>query len=40
MADNLGFDLAELMRAKLERNESRYPVEKARGSNKKYNEFG
>lgn len=40
MADNLGFDLAELMLAKLERNETRYPVAKARGSNKKYNELG
>jgi len=27
------------MRAKLARNEERYPAEKARGSNKKYNEL-
>ena len=39
LADNLGLDLAEIMRAKLARNETRYPVEKARGSNKKYNEL-
>ena len=39
MADNLGVDLAEAMRAKLARNEARYPVEKARGSNKKYSEL-
>ena len=39
LADNLGLDLAECMRAKLARNELRYPVEKARGSNKKYNEL-
>ena len=39
LADNLGLDLAESMRAKLARNELRYPVDKARGSNKKYNEL-
>jgi dCTP diphosphatase len=38
-ADNCGIDLAEAMRAKLMRNEERYPVEKARGSNRKYNEL-
>lgn len=38
-ADNLGIDLAEAMRAKLAKNELRYPVAKARGSNKKYNEL-
>lgn len=38
-ADNCGIDLAEAMRAKLLRNETRYPVEKARGSNRKYNEL-
>jgi dCTP diphosphatase len=39
LADNLGLDLSEVMRAKLARNEQRYPLEKARGSNKKYNEL-
>lgn len=39
MADNLGFDLGKIVLAKLERNESRYPVETARGSNRKYNEL-
>jgi dCTP diphosphatase len=39
LADNLGISLADAMRAKLARNEERYPVEKARGSNKKYNEL-
>lgn len=38
-ADNCGIDLAEAMRAKLMRNEERYPVAKARGSNRKYNEL-
>lgn len=39
MADNCGIDLAAAIRAKLARNEERYPVSKARGSNKKYNEL-
>ena len=39
LADNLGLDLAAIMRAKLARNELRYPVDKARGSNRKYNEL-
>jgi dCTP diphosphatase len=39
LADNLGINLAEAMRSKLAKNEVRYPVAKARGSNKKYNEL-
>lgn len=39
MADNCGVDLADAIRAKLARNEERYPVAKAKGSNKKYNEL-
>jgi dCTP diphosphatase len=39
LADNLKLNLAEEMMAKIERNESRYPAEKARGSNLKYNEL-
>lgn len=39
LADNLGVDLGQAMLEKLERNEIRYPVEKARGSNAKYNEL-
>jgi len=39
MADNCGVDLAAAMRAKLARNEERYPVHKSRGSNLKYNEL-
>ena len=39
MAESCGVDLAEAMRAKLARNELRYPVDKAKGSNKKYNEL-
>ncbi len=39
LADNCGIDLAAAMRAKLARNEQRYPVDKARGSNAKYDEL-
>ena len=39
LADDLGIDLAGAMRAKLAQNEHRYPVAKARGSNRKYNEL-
>ena len=38
-ADIAGVDLAQAVRAKLAKNEVRYPVAKARGSNKKYNEL-
>ena len=39
LADNLGISLADALRAKIAKNELRYPVEKAKGSNKKYNEL-
>lgn len=39
LADNCGVDLAASIRAKLARNDERYPVAKAKGSNKKYNEL-
>ena len=39
LADKLGLNFAECIRAKLVRNAERYPVEKARGSNRKYNEL-
>ncbi len=39
LADNLGIDLGQAMLAKIDRNEERYPVAKARGSNAKYNEL-
>jgi dCTP diphosphatase len=39
LADNCGIDLAAAIRAKLARNERRYPVDKARGSNAKYDEL-
>jgi NTP pyrophosphatase (non-canonical NTP hydrolase) len=39
MADLCGTDLAAAIQAKLAHNNERYPVGKARGSNKKYNEL-
>jgi len=39
LADNLDLRLADVIRAKLAANELRYPIAKARGSNKKYNEL-
>ncbi|WP_173768952.1 nucleotide pyrophosphohydrolase [Pseudazoarcus pumilus] len=36
MADTLGIDLAEVAGAKLAINAERYPVERARGTSKKY----
>jgi NTP pyrophosphatase (non-canonical NTP hydrolase) len=38
-AEVTGISLGEAVAAKLARNEQRYPVEKARGSNKKHNEL-
>ena len=39
MADVYGLDLDELMNAKVDRNEAKYPVELARGSAAKYTEL-
>lgn len=39
MADLLEMNLGEVMEAKIARNEVRYPVSKAKGNNRKYNEF-
>lgn len=38
-AANLDLDLASEIRAKLDRNQQRYPVSKAKGNNLKYDEF-
>lgn len=40
LADNLGFQLGDVMAEKMARNEKRYPVEKSRGNNLKYNQLG
>lgn len=39
MADKYGLDIKEIMLEKIRRNAAKYPVEKAKGSAKKYNEF-
>jgi NTP pyrophosphatase (non-canonical NTP hydrolase) len=40
IADKAGIDLAAAARAKLEKNELKYPVDKAYGSRAKYTELG
>ena len=39
LAEICKIDLSEAVRAKLTRNAEKYPVEKSKGSNKKYNEL-
>ena len=39
MLDALGLDEDEIVNAKMDQNEKKYPVDKAYGSNKKYTEF-
>ena len=39
MADKLNVDLEEIVLNKLEKNRQKYPVEKSKGSSKKYNEL-
>ena len=39
MADVCDLDLDEIMNAKVDKNEAKYPVEKSRGSSAKYTEF-
>jgi NTP pyrophosphatase (non-canonical NTP hydrolase) len=39
IADEMGIDLGEAFKNKMLKNAAKYPVEKARGSSKKYNEL-
>ncbi len=39
MAHHYGWDIPSLIQDKMLKNADRYPVEKAKGSNKKYNEL-
>lgn len=39
MTDRLQVDLEEIVLKKLEKNRQKYPVEKAKGNSKKYNEL-
>ena len=39
MADSLGVNIEEIMDKKMDKNEKKYPVEKAKGTSKKYTEL-
>lgn len=39
MVDKLGLDVDEIINHKMDRNERKYPVEKAKGNATKYNRF-
>ena len=39
MLDKLGLDEDDIVNAKMAKNEAKYPIDKARGSNKKYTEL-
>lgn len=39
MADKLEVDVDEIVNHKMDKNEIKYPIEKAKGNAKKYNEF-
>ncbi|AJS61186.1 nucleotide pyrophosphohydrolase [Paenibacillus sp. IHBB 10380] len=39
MSHDLGINIEEALESKLKKNEKKYPVDKAYGSNKKYTEF-
>lgn len=39
LSDAYGFDVKEIVLEKIERNEAKYPVDKAKGSAKKYTEL-
>lgn len=39
LSDAYGFDVQQIVLDKIERNEEKYPIEKSRGSSKKYDEL-
>jgi NTP pyrophosphatase (non-canonical NTP hydrolase) len=39
LAQKYNIDISDALRAKIEQNAKKYPVKRARGSNKKYTEF-
>lgn len=39
LVDKLGLDEDEIINQKMDKNEAKYPIEKAKGSSKKYNEL-
>lgn len=40
LANKLDIDLVEAFQKKMDKNEAKYPIEKAKGSHKKYTELG
>lgn len=39
LAEKYDFDVEEILNSKIDENEKKYPVEKVKGSSKKYNEY-
>ena len=39
LADKLGVDLIDITNKKMDKNETKYPIDKAKGNAKKYTEF-
>ena len=39
LSNDLGIDLNEAINRKIDKNDKKYPIEKSKGSNKKYNEI-
>ena len=39
LADKYGFDITEMVNSKIDKNALKYPVDKAKGNAKKYNEL-
>lgn len=39
MADSIGVDIEEVIKKKMDKNEKKYPIEKAKGTSKKYTEL-
>lgn len=39
LADKYGFNIEDLLNKKIDENEKKYPIEKAKGNSKKYDEY-
>lgn len=39
MADSIGMDIVDIMHNKMDKNEVKYPIDKAKGTSKKYTEL-
>ena len=40
LAQKKGYDICEILNDKIDKNEKKYPVDKSRGSSKKYDQLG